>query len=98
MYLPTAVRPATKFEITLLVVKREPCNVYLAGALKDAWRDVEAAAVARDHHVRLVGPVELLVGAVFKVLVVSTGSVCCQCLLHSFFKEFYRTAWIHFFA
>ncbi len=62
-YLPSAVRPTTELEIALLIVKREPCNVYLAGALKDAWRYIEAAALAADHHVGLEGAVELLVRA-----------------------------------
>ena len=62
-YLPTAVRPATEFEIAFLVIKRKPCNVYLARALKDAWRDVEAAPVMGDYHIGLEGAVELLVRA-----------------------------------
>ncbi len=64
MYLPSAVSPTTELEIALLIVKRKPCNVYLAGALKDAWRDIEAAALAVDHHVGLERAVKLLVRAV----------------------------------
>ena len=62
-YLPSTVGPATELEITLLIVKRKPCNVYLARALKDAWRDVKGAAVVGHDHVGLESPVELLVGA-----------------------------------
>ena len=64
LYLPSAVRPTTELEIALLIVKRKPCNVYLAGALKDAWRDIEAAPLAVDDNVRLEGAVEFLVRAV----------------------------------
>ena len=63
MYLPPAVSPTPEFEIAFLIIKRKPCNVYLARALKDAWRDIEAAPVMGDHHVRLEGSVELLVRA-----------------------------------
>ncbi len=68
MYLPSAVSPTTELEVALLVVKREPCNVYLAGALKDAWRDIEAAAFAVDDYVRLEGAVKLLIRAVVVVV------------------------------
>jgi hypothetical protein len=66
VYLPTAVRPTTKLEIASLIIKRKPCNVYLACALKDAWRDVKAAPVVSDDHVCLKRAVELLVRAVGK--------------------------------
>jgi len=69
LYLPSVVGPATELEVTLLVVKRKPCNVYLARALKDAWRDVQAVAGVRHHHVRLERAVETLVRAVVVVVV-----------------------------
>ena len=63
IYLPATVCPATKLEIAFLIIKRKPCNVYLAGALKDAWRDIETVALVGHHHVGLEGAIELLVGA-----------------------------------
>ena len=63
MYLPSVVGPATELEFAFLIIKREPCNVYLARALKDARRYVEAGALRGHHHVRLKGAVELFVGA-----------------------------------
>ena len=63
VYLPSVVGPATELEFASLIIKREPCNVYLARALKDARRDVEAAPVLVHHHVRLERAVELFVGA-----------------------------------
>ena len=67
MYLPSVVGPATELEFAFLIIKREPCNVYLARALKDARRDVEAAPSLVHHHVRLERAVELFVGAVLWV-------------------------------
>ena len=67
-YLPSVVGPATELEFAFLIIKREPCNVYLARALKDARRDVEAAPSLIDHHVRLERAVELFVGAVVVVM------------------------------
>jgi hypothetical protein len=64
MYLPTAVSPATEFKITSLIIKRKPCNVYLACAFKDAWRDIETATVVGDDDVSLERSVEFFVGAV----------------------------------
>ena len=64
MYLPTAVCPATKLKITSLIVKRKPCNVYLACALKDARRDVKTATVVSDDDVGLEGSIEFLIRAV----------------------------------
>lgn len=63
MYLPSAVGPATELEFAFLIIKREPCNVYLARALKDARRNVEAAALRVHDHVCLKSAVKLFVGA-----------------------------------
>ena len=72
-YLPSVVGPATELEFAFLIIKREPCNVYLARALKDARRDVEAAPSLIDHHVRLERAVELFVGAVVVVMASERG-------------------------
>ena len=74
IYLPSVVGPATELEFAFLIIKREPCNIYLARALKDARRYVEAAPSLIHHHVRLERAVELFVGAVV-VVVVARGVV-----------------------
>ena len=74
IYLPSVVGPATELEFAFLIIKREPCNVYLARALKDARRYVEAAPSLIHHHVRLERAVELFVGAAV-VVVVARGVV-----------------------
>lgn len=61
VYLIAIVGPATELHVTMLVVKGEPRDVYLACALENARRHVQATAVVSDHHVRLVGPVKTLV-------------------------------------
>lgn len=61
MYLVAVVGPGSELHVTVLVVKGEPSDVYLACALEDARRDVQATAVMRDHHVCLVRPVETLI-------------------------------------
>lgn len=45
----------------MLVVKGEPRNVYLACALEDTGRDIQAGAVMFDHNVCLESPVETLI-------------------------------------
>ena len=62
-HLEAIVGPAAKLHITVLVVEGEPGDVYLAGGLEDAGRDVGAAAAVRHHHVGRVRPVKLLVSA-----------------------------------
>ena len=62
-YLESIISPASKLHITVLIIKWEPGDVYLAGGLEDAGRDVGAAARVRHHHVGRVGPVKLLVSA-----------------------------------
>lgn len=61
MYLVAVVGPGSELHVTVLVVKGEPSDVYLACALEDARRDVQATAVMRDHHVCLERPVETLI-------------------------------------
>ena len=63
VYLPSRVRPTTKLEIAQLIIKRKPCNVYLASAFENAWGNVEATPVVGHHHVRLECPVKFLVRA-----------------------------------
>lgn len=53
--------PATKLHVTVLIIKWEPRNVYLACALEDTRRDVQAVAVMFDHNVCLVCPIETLI-------------------------------------
>ena len=62
-HLKPIVGPAAELHITVLVVEGEPGDVYLAGGLEDAGRDVGAAARVRHHHVGRVRPVKLLVSA-----------------------------------
>lgn len=61
VYLVAVVGPGSELHVTVLVVKGEPSDVYLACALEDARRDVQATAVMRDHHVCLERPVETLI-------------------------------------
>lgn len=60
-YLVAVIGPATELHVTVLVIKGEPRNVYLACALEDARRNVQAAAVMFDHNVCLECPVETLI-------------------------------------
>ena len=62
-YLESIISPASKLHITVLIIKWEPGDVYLAGGLEDAWRDVGAAPSVSHHHIGGEGPVKLLVSA-----------------------------------
>lgn len=70
MYLVAVVGPGSELHFAVLVVKGEPSDVYLACALEDARRDVQATAVMRDHHVCLERPVETLLRTTRVVLVI----------------------------
>ena len=59
-HIEAVISPAAEFDVAVLVIKGEPGDVYLAGGLKDAGRDVGARPVARHHHVCRVGPVKSL--------------------------------------
>ncbi len=59
-HLPAVVGPAAELHLAVLVVKREPGYVDLAGGLEDAGWDVGAAPLASQHHVRRVRAVERL--------------------------------------
>ena len=67
-YLVAIIGPATELHVTMLVIKGEPRNVYLACALEDARWNVQAAAVMSDHNVGVVGPVETFIGTCGKKL------------------------------
>lgn len=69
MYLVAVVGPGSELHFAVLVVKGEPSDVYLACALEDARRDVQATAVMRDHHVCLERPVETLLRTTRLVIV-----------------------------
>lgn len=60
-YLKSVVSPASKFQFALLIVKREPRDVDLTGALENTWRKVTATAVVPNHDVSLVSAVEFLI-------------------------------------
>ena len=61
--LEAIVCPATKLHVAVLVVKREPRDVDLAGWFEDAGRDVSASPGVVDHHVHRVRSIEGFVGA-----------------------------------
>lgn len=80
VYLVAVVGPGSELHVTVLVVKGEPSDVYLACALEDARRDVQATAVMRDHHVCLERPVETLIRTNV------SSCICMFCVL--FFSYF----------
>lgn len=57
-------RPGGEAKAALLVVEGEPRDVDLARGGEDSRRDVKRLPVAADHHVGLVGGVELVRGGV----------------------------------
>jgi uncharacterized protein YjeT (DUF2065 family) len=61
-YLKSVVSPAAEFEFTLLIVEGEPRNVNLAGTFENSRRKITAATVVPNHHIRLIGAVEFLIG------------------------------------
>lgn len=64
-YLISIIRPTTKFHFTMLIIKWEPSDVYLACAFKDARGHVQTTAVMFDHYIGLVRSIESLIRTVF---------------------------------
>lgn len=60
-------RKLTKFHIAMLVIKREPRDVYLACALKDSRGYVQTTAVMFNHDIRLKSSIEPLIRAIWIV-------------------------------
>lgn len=64
-YLISIIRPTTEFHVTMLIIKWEPSDVYLACAFKDAWGHVQTTAVMFDHYIGLIRPIESLIRTKF---------------------------------
>jgi hypothetical protein len=75
-HLAPVVGPAAKLHLAVLVVEGEPGDVDLAGGLEDAGRDVGAAPLARQHHVRRVGPVKSLIGTKRNKIIIFKKPFC----------------------
>lgn len=60
-YLITVVGPTTKFHITMLIIKWEPRDVYLACALEDSRGHVQTTAVMFDYYICVVRAIESLI-------------------------------------
>ncbi len=66
-YLISIIRPTTEFHFTMLIIKWEPRDVYLACALEDTRRDVQTTAVMLDHNICVVRAIESLIRTVFLI-------------------------------
>lgn len=64
-YLISIVRPTTEFHITMLIIKWEPRDVYLACALEDTRGHVQTTAVMFDHNICVVRTIESLIRTVY---------------------------------
>lgn len=60
-YLIAVVGPTTKFHITMLIIKWEPRDVYLACALEDSRGHVQTTAVMFDYYICVVRAIESLI-------------------------------------
>lgn len=63
-YLISVIRPTAEFHIAVLIIKREPRDVYLACALEDARWHIQTTAVMFDHYICVVRAIESLISAV----------------------------------
>lgn len=57
----TVVRPGAELKVTLLLVKREPCDVNLTGALEHSRGNPLYFALVIHDDVRMVGSVKVIV-------------------------------------
>ena len=63
LYLPAWVSPGSELQITQLVVKGKPGDVYQTCRFENARRDVRARARRRDNNIGRVGSVKRFAGA-----------------------------------
>ena len=63
-YLRAVVGPTAKLHGTVLVVEREPGDVYFTRAFENTWRYVKATPVVLDDNVRRIRTVETLIGTI----------------------------------
>ena len=66
-YLISIVSPTTELHIAMLIIKREPRDVYLACAFKDARGHVQTTAVMFDHDIGLIRPIESLIRTIIQI-------------------------------
>ena len=61
LYLKSIICPASKLHITVLVIKREPCDVNLTRGLENTRRNVGTAPSISHHHIGREGAIKLLI-------------------------------------
>lgn len=62
-YLETVISPTAELHFAVLVVKREPRDIYLASGFENTRGNVSTATVAIHHHIGLVGAIKSLISA-----------------------------------
>ena len=77
-YLEPIVGPAAKFHFTVLIIKREPCNIYLTCRLKDAWRNICALSLMSHHHICWICAIKSFI---------STGSILIYAIIENIFRH-----------
>ena len=60
--LKSVICPAAELHIAHLVIKREPCDVYLAGRLEYSWWDVGARSTVCYNNIGWKSTIKLLIG------------------------------------
>ena len=61
IYFESIICPASKLHITVLVIKREPCDVNLTRGLENTRRNVGTAPRISHHHIGREGAIKLLI-------------------------------------
>lgn len=82
-YLISIIRPTTEFHIAVLIIKREPRDVYLACALEDARWHIQTTAVMFDHYICVVRAIESLIRTVSVIInfVNNIETIKCRTLI-----------------
>ena len=80
LYLKSIICPASKLHITVLVIKREPCDVNLTRGLENTRRNVGTAPSISHHHIGREGAIKLLIStatiSVFFSIFISFQQTC----------------------
>lgn len=61
LYLESIIGPTSKLHVAVLIIKREPRDVYLACALEDARWHIQTTAVMFDHNICVERAIESLI-------------------------------------
>lgn len=93
-YLESIIGPTTKLHVAVLIIKREPRDVYLACALEDARWHIQTTAVMFDHNICVERAIESLIRtmSVYTIVVLIEWMIRWGLIVNNFRLHFHQHA------